>query len=443
MSLPLWEECAWFVDTEENSEYDESLFYEEEDFATANNGDLPEPAIMQSTEGTEDAEPTENQFIDEQLEVLDIESSFSEDAKPADKADKHIAEIIETIIAHCEGITRQTFSSTKSHSSEITAVINSIISYCEDKHHDLLPNENEGTNNDFDDQDLQCEEVWTEELIDIPIEIEQESDPTPVYAFPINKFINKRIYLYLGEIYKLPCDAIVVGNVESLTDRSEGNEAIFTLAGIELEPALAVLAPCTTGDSCVTSGFQMPCEWIIHSVGPRYDPRFLNAAEHALFSAYKSALVLAVEKNVQRLVLGTVYQRSKHYPRFEAAHVALRTVRKFLDHSVGDEFEGVMFCVNNQEDFEIYSTLMRAYFPRNQTELDEQAALLPLNLGDEWGELVIESRVVRLDGGPKPLTEEERRLYMQSGDSREYLDSDDTASVQGQGQVPKKSGKIL
>jgi hypothetical protein len=159
-----------------------------------------------------------------------------------------------------------------------------------------------------------------------------------VYAFPINKFINKRIYLYLGEIYKLPCDAIVVGNVESLTDRSEGNEAIFTLAGVELEPALAVLAPCTTGDSCVTSGFQMPCEWIIHSVGPRYDPRFLNAAEHALFSAYKSALVLAVEKNVQRLVLGTVYQRPLGGGRVRRRHVLREQpgrLRDLLDAHAG------------------------------------------------------------------------------------------------------------
>jgi O-acetyl-ADP-ribose deacetylase (regulator of RNase III) len=219
------------------------------------------------------------------------------------------------------------------------------------------------------------------------------------------------MHLYLGEIYKIPCDAIVIGQVESLTDRLDGNDVIFTLAGIELEPELATLAPCTTGDSVITRGWQMPCDWIIHSVGPRYDERYLNASDHALFSAYKSALVLAADKEVKRLVIGAIYKQSKNYPRFDAAHVALRTVRKFLEHSVGDVFEKVMFCVNTQEDFEIYSALMHAYFPRTQEELEVQANLLPIELGDEWGEVVIPDRVVKVSAGPKPLPTDEMVQY--------------------------------
>jgi hypothetical protein len=171
-------------------------------------------------------------------------------------------------------------------------------------------------------------------------------------------------------------------------------------------------------------------------VGPKYDARYLEASDHALFSAYKKSLLLAAEKEVQSLVLGTVYKASKNYPRFDAAHVALRTVRKFLEHSVGDVFDRVMFCVNTQEDFEIYSALMHAYFPRSQEELEDQVNLLPIELGDEWGEIIIPDRVVKVSVGPKPLPVESLQQY--KGASEETKDT-----TSGSTAVPKKLGTFL
>ena len=53
----------------------------------------------------------------------------------------------------------------------------------------------------------------------------------------------------------------------------------------------------------------------------------------------------------------------------------------------------VILCVYYKEDFEIYSTLMPAYFPRNSCEETEQVGLLPPNILDnEWGDLVREER---------------------------------------------------
>ena len=289
----------------------------------------------------------------------------------------------------------------------------------------------------------QQEVAEEEEEEDIQIEIVEDPlepvEPPFEYKFPISKSINKRIYLYLGEIYKLPCDAIVVGQVESLTDRHDGNDVIFTLAGIELEPELADLAPCSTGDSVISRGWQMPCEWIIHSVGPKYDERYLNASDHALFSAYKSALLLAAEKEVQSLVIGTIYKHTKRYPRFDAAHVALRTVRKFLQHPVGDTFDRVMFCVNTQEDFEIYSALMHAYFPRTPEELHDQLNLLPIELGDEWGEVIIPDRVVKVSVGPKPLPVESLQQYKGSEETKELGAQSSGSSGSG----PRKLGQCV
>jgi O-acetyl-ADP-ribose deacetylase (regulator of RNase III) len=201
----------------------------------------------------------------------------------------------------------------------------------------------------------------------------------------------------------LPADAIIIGQNEALNETSDGNEAIFLLAGPELEKNLDLIAPVQTGHSAITPGYALPTHWIIHSVGPKYDARYLTASDHALFSAYKSALIVAASQEIKQLIISCIYVTKKKFPRFDAAHVALRAVRKFLQHKVGDCFEKIMFCVPTQDDFEIYSALLTAYFPRDANEAINQANLLPENLGDEWGDIVIADRVLKITAGPKPI----------------------------------------
>lgn len=234
-------------------------------------------------------------------------------------------------------------------------------------------------------------------------------------AFNIDESINRKVHLYLGSGYKVSGDAIVVGQNEQLTDRSEDIGPIFALGGPTFEEEVQLAAPIQTGDSCITSGGNLPFEYVIHSVSPRYDDRYLTASEHALYAAYKSAILLAIEKGVQDLVLTCIYSKRKHYPRDEAAHIALRVVRKFLQHTaLTEKLRRVMFCVPTQEDYEIYAALMIAYFPRSAVELQYQEGLLPPELGDEWGEIKQTERVLKVSAGPKPLTEDELAEYRTS-----------------------------
>lgn len=399
MSLPLWEECAWYVDIPdeypEQVKVDEEFLHEEGLEEAELNDDIAIDICSDAGDVPVDEDAIEEgENVEEAIDAADAEESNTHTEDVDHTAETDVAHDGEDAAVHEEGATTE--STTAPPRKPLF----------DDDDAEPVPDEDD---EEFAEED-QAEE---QEMEDIGIEIveDEEEIPAPQFKFPISRSINRRIYLYLGEIYKLPCDAIVVGQVENLVDRADGNDVIFTLAGIELEPELHLLAPCTTGDSVVTKGWQMPCEWIIHSVGPKYDERYLNAADHALFSAYKSALLLAAEKEVQSLVIGTIYKQSKNYPRFDAAHVALRTVRKFLEHSVGDGFDRVMFCVNTQEDFEIYSALMHAYFPRSEEELQEQLNLLPIELGDEWGEVIIQDRTVKVSAGPKPLPVESLQQY--------------------------------
>lgn len=254
------------------------------------------------------------------------------------------------------------------------------------------------------------------------------------YKFDIDHEINSKIYLYHGDIYKIPCDAIVLGQNESLSDRQDANYMVFELAGIHLESELSLLSPIITGDSCITSGGLLPCNYIIHAVGPRYDPKYIIASDHALFSAYKSSLVHASNKNLNTIVFSCLYKHNKKFPRFDAAHVALRTVRRYLEHEVGRLFTKVMFCFENYDDFEIYSTLLHAYFPRDQNELNEQLNFLPVEVGDEWGEIVIPDRLVRLSIGPQPLPKDTLDQYRDSGDNVTMTSSSSSSAIEQQQQ---------
>ena len=63
----------------------------------------------------------------------------------------------------------------------------------------------------------------------------------------------------------------------------------------------------------------------------------------------------------------------------------------------------LIFCILNKDDWEIYSTLLPAYFPRNEEEEQEQVGLLPeggREIGNEWGTIILEDRKPTISAGP-------------------------------------------
>lgn len=228
--------------------------------------------------------------------------------------------------------------------------------------------------------------------------------------------INKRIYLFMGEVWKLPVDAIVIGQNEELSDRSEC-DSIFALSGPECELEMSRLGSVQTGNCVACTGANL-CPYLICSVGPKYDEKYLTASEHALFSAYKSTLLLASQTHdIKTIAFSPIYLRRSHYPRDQAAHIALRTIRRFLEHDISLSLEKVILCVPN-EDFELYQLYMAgwsfsprlypfqlfsAYFSRTEEEALNQSEIIPGDLGDEWGDVSSVVRTVRITSGPKPL----------------------------------------
>ncbi|GAB4840089.1 hypothetical protein Ancab_020800 [Ancistrocladus abbreviatus] len=218
-----------------------------------------------------------------------------------------------------------------------------------------------------------------------------------VSRFPVDHEINSKIYLWRGDPWNLEVDAVVNSTNENL-DEAHSSPGLHAAAGPGLAEECATLGGCRTGMAKMTSAYDLPARKVIHTVGPKYAVKYHTAAENALSHCYRSCLELLMENGLQSIAIGTVYTESKNYPREPAAHVAIRTVRRFLEKQK-DKITAVVFCTTTSSDTEIYKRLLPLYFPRDKHEEEVAMSKLPADVGDENGETIIDERKIRI----KPL----------------------------------------
>ncbi|PWA57530.1 appr-1-p processing enzyme family protein [Artemisia annua] len=218
-----------------------------------------------------------------------------------------------------------------------------------------------------------------------------------VSRFPVDHEVNSKIYLWRGNPWNLEVDAVVNSTNENL-DEAHCSPGLHAAAGPGLAEECATLGGCRTGMAKVTNAYDLPARRVIHTVGPKYAVKYHTAAENALSHCYRSCLELLIESGLQSIAMGCIYTEAKNYPREPAAHVAIRTVRRFLEKQK-DKIVAVVFCLTTANDTEIYKRLLPLYFPRDKKEEEISISKLPADVGDENGETVIDERKIRI----KPL----------------------------------------
>uniref|UniRef100_A0A0D9VPM3 Macro domain-containing protein n=1 Tax=Leersia perrieri TaxID=77586 RepID=A0A0D9VPM3_9ORYZ len=173
---------------------------------------------------------------------------------------------------------------------------------------------------------------------------------------------------------------------------------LHAAAGPGLAEECATLGGCRTGMAKMTNAYDLPARKVIHTVGPKYAVKYHTAAENALSHCYRSCLELLIENGLESIAIGCIYTEAKSYPREPASHVAIRTVRRFLEKQKG-KISAVVFCTTASSDTEIYKRLLPLYFPRDKNEEEIASLKLPADVGDENGETIIDERKIRI----KPL----------------------------------------
>ena len=174
--------------------------------------------------------------------------------------------------------------------------------------------------------------------------------------------IQPGLYLWQGDITTLKCDAIVNAANSGMTGCYIPNHrcidnAIHTYAGVELRLACAELMeqqghPEPTGQAKITPAFNLPCRYVLHTVGPIIDGRVTKEDKELLASCYRSCLELAAENGLESVAFCCISTGEFHFPNDLAAEIAVRTVKEFLKKQTS--VKKVIFNVFEDLDKAIY-----------------------------------------------------------------------------------------
>lgn len=180
------------------------------------------------------------------------------------------------------------------------------------------------------------------------------------------KPVEEGIYLWQGDITTLRCDAIVNAANSGMTGCYQPchnciDNCIHTYAGIQLRNACAEIMEKQgyeepTGRAKITPAFNLPCKYVLHTVGPIVQGHLTEEHEELLASCYRSCLELADENDVKSVAFCCISTGVFMFPNERAAEIAVQIVRDYRrEKNSGIE---VIFNVWKDVDYEIYRELL-------------------------------------------------------------------------------------
>lgn len=174
------------------------------------------------------------------------------------------------------------------------------------------------------------------------------------------------LYLWQGDITALKCDAIVNAANSGLTGCYIPNHrcidnAIHTYAGVELRLACEAIIraqghPEPTGRAKITPAFNLPCKYVLHTVGPIIGSQVTDRDKALLASCYRSCLELAAMYDLESVAFCCISTGEFHFPKDLAAEIAVGTVKEFLKQQTS--VKKVIFNVFKDLDKQIYRRLL-------------------------------------------------------------------------------------
>ena len=178
--------------------------------------------------------------------------------------------------------------------------------------------------------------------------------------------VQEGVYLWQGDITTLRCGAIVnAANSQMLgcfvPCHGCIDNAIHTYAGVQLRLACAEIMRAQgheelTGQAKITPAYNLPCQYVLHTVGPIIRGSVTKQDEKLLSSCYRSCLEVAEENGVRSIAFCCISTGEFHFPNQRAAEIAVETVRAYRQETQS-RIE-VIFNVFQEIDLHIYRHLL-------------------------------------------------------------------------------------
>ena len=178
--------------------------------------------------------------------------------------------------------------------------------------------------------------------------------------------VDPRLILWQGDITRLSVDAIVDADNSALLGcfyPCHGciDNAIHSAAGLQLRDECNRIMeaqgyPEPNGQAKLTKGYNLPARYVLHTVGPIVQGQITQENRDDLASCYRSCLSLAAEHKLETVAFCCISTGEYRFPNREAAEIAVRTVKEFLDQKTS--IRKVIFNVFKDIDAEIYRELL-------------------------------------------------------------------------------------
>lgn len=179
--------------------------------------------------------------------------------------------------------------------------------------------------------------------------------------------IQNDIYLWQGDITTLKCDAIVNAcNCDLLgcfyPNHKCIDNAIHTFSGVQLRLACNEIMVKQshkeeTGMAKISLAFNLPCKYVIHTVGPIVRGKLTEKDCDLLKSCYISSLEIAEKNHLNSIAFCCISTGEFHFPNDKASEIAINTVKEYKEKTHSKI--KVIFNVFKDKDYEIYRKLLK------------------------------------------------------------------------------------
>lgn len=221
----------------------------------------------------------------------------------------------------------------------------------------------------MDEETLKVQDEFLEEEAKEKGIVTLSGIPTVKEQYGSGHMFADKLSIWQGDITRLSVDAIV----NAANSRMLGcfipchrciDNAIHSAAGIELRAECSRLMNQKkirygshyeepTGQAVLTKGYNLPAKYVIHTVGPIVAGRLTDSLRKDLENCYQSVLECCAANGLRTVAFCCISTGEFHFPNDEAAHIAVRTVSRFLEKHEA-EFDRVIFNVFKDIDRVLY-----------------------------------------------------------------------------------------
>lgn len=181
--------------------------------------------------------------------------------------------------------------------------------------------------------------------------------------------LNQKISLFQGDLTTLGVNALVTSTDNDLMKANAGKDpvrrrqgtvdgAVHAAAGPKLAQECARLPSYKTGEVVITGGHNLHAKFVIHAVGP------VKQKASLLHTCYQTSLEIVKQRGLRTVAFPCIATGLNGYPVKEATHVALQTIRRWLETgNNADTVDRIILCVYQLQDVPVYENLLYNFFP--------------------------------------------------------------------------------